>query len=457
MRKSRLFLVINCFILSMGFYLNGLYYPSWSQNHSKNNFLNYNSLLNSSNSSTWSRIWEVDSSIGEEIVTDLSNNVYIVGRIYYNFDNLIFNIKYDKYGYEQWNITWKFNSTCDIAGFTADTQYNIYNLVNLHYQEKSILMKIDKTGKSVWNKTIAGDAECIYLDKHDNIYISGYIWDGSRDELHIYLKKFNKNGISQCNHSFLMDDIINLFGVPCTIMVDHLNQTYMAGILFTNGFKDGDIHSFGRYHPAPLIFTCIYNSSGNLVSYNMWRILDYYISTSMIFDTSSNLYLIGADKLISRNIILKYSSSGHLLLTTPDWQKDAIVDSSEFWERITLDSYNNIYCCGTNHYFTGKPNSEFYLVKFNNEGNFEFDGAWNNLCDAWCRDIYIDSNLSIYLTGNRDKRALVLKNPVFGEFSNPPYINPYITINLIITLASIFGILGMVGVYFYIRFRKRSH
>jgi hypothetical protein len=91
-------------------------------------------------------------------------------------------------------------------------------------------------------------------------------------------------------------------------------------------------------------------------------------------------------------------------------------------------------------------------VKFNNEGNFEFDGAWNNLSDTWCRDIYIDSNLSVYLTGDRDKRALILKNPVFGEFSNPPYIN----INLIITLTSIFGISGMVGVYFYIRFRKRS-
>lgn len=453
MRKSRLFLAINCFILSMGFLLTGLYYPFWSQNHSKNNFLNYNSLLNSSNPSTWSQIWEVDSSVGEEIVTDLSNNVYIVGRIYEYPEDSIFNIKYDKYGYEQWNTTWKFDSNCDIAGFTADTQYHIYNLVKFYYPEKkSILMKIDNTGKSVWNKTIAGDAGCIYLDKHDNIYISGYIWDGSRDELHIYLKKFNKNGISQCNHSFLMDDIINLFGFPCTIMVDHLNQTYVAGILWTSGFKDEHYHSFGRYHPAPLIFTCIYNSSGNLVSYNMWSILDYYISSIMIFDTSSNLYLIGADKLISRNIILKYNSSGHLQFTTPDWQKDAIVDSSEFWEHITLDSYNNIYCGGTNHYFTGKPNSELYLVKFNNEGNFEFDGAWNNLSDTWCRDIYIDSNLSVYLTGDRDKRALILKNPVFGEFSNPPYIN----INLIITLTSIFGISGMVGVYFYIRFRKRS-
>lgn len=451
MRKSRLFLVINCFILSMGFLLIGLYYPSWSQNHSKNNFLNYNSLLNSSNSSTWSRIWEVDSSIGEEIVTDLSNNVYIVGRIYENFDDSIFNIKYDKYGYEQWNTIWKFNSPCDIAGFTVDTQYNIYNLVKLQYHDKSILMKIDKTGKSVWNKTIAGDARCIYLDKHDNIYISGNIWDGSKDELHIYLKKFNKNGISQYNHSFLMDDFINSFGYPCTIMVDHLNQTYVAGILFTSGFNDENYHSFGRYTSAPHIFTCIYNSSGNLVSYNMWRILDYYISTSMIFDTSSNLYLIGADKLISRNMVLKYNSSGYLQLTTLDWQKDAIVYSIEFWAHIALDSYNNIYCGGTNYYFTGKPNNELYLVKFNNEGNLEFDGAWN-LGDAWCGDIYIDSNLSIYLTGVRDKRALVLKNPIFGEFSNPPYID----INLIITLISIFGISGMVGIYFYIRFRKRS-
>jgi len=453
MRKDKISLVISGLTFSLIFLISGLYYPSWSQKHSKNVFLNFNSLKNSSNSSTWSRIWEVDSTIGEEIATDLSNNVYIVGRFYRHPEDPIFNIKFDEYGHEQWNATWKLNNNTSIAGLVVDSQQNIYNLVNLYaLEDKSIIMKINNIGKSVWNKTIAGNTDCIYLDKHDNIYISGRIWDWRKDELHIYLKKFNKNGISQWNHTFLMDDIINLFGFPCTIMVDHLNQTYMAGILSTSGFENGDYHSFGSYYPAPLIFTCIYNSSGNLVSYNMWRILDYYISTSMIFDTSCNLYLIGADRNVSRNIILKYDSSWHSQLLTPDWQKKEIGDSSEFWEHITLDIYNNIYCGGTNYYFTGKSNYELYLVKFNSLGNLEFDGAWNYLSDARCMDIYVDSNLSIYLTGSSDKRALILKNPVFGEFSNPSYIN----INIIITLTTIFCICGIIGIYFFIRFRRRS-
>ena len=315
-------------------------------------------------------------------------------------------------------------------------------------------MKINNTGKSDWNQTIVGDAQCIYLDEHDNIYISGYIWDWSRDELHIYLKKFNKNGISQWNHTFLMDDIIDLFGFPCTIMVDHLNQTYVAGILATPGFQDDSgYYSFGSYYPAPLIFFCIYNSSGDLVLFNMWRILDYFISTSMIFDTSCNLYLIGADKLVSQNNILKYNSSGHLQLSTPDWQKNAIVHSIEFWKDIALDPSNNIYCGGTNYYYTGIPNYELYLVKFHNEGNLEWDGAWNHLSDSQFRDIYIDSNFSIYLTGNSDIRALILKNPIFGEFSNPFYIN----IDVVISLLFIFSVWGMIGIFFYIRFLRRSH
>lgn len=459
MRKAKLFIVIVVLTFCLFFLISGLYSPSWSQNHSNKNFPNYNTLKKSSNSYTWSRIWEVDISAGEKIITDLSNNVYIAGKIS-RYEDSIFNIKFDKHGHEQWNITWKLpnNTYCHIVGLLVDTQQNIYNLVKHYYPEDiSILMKINNTGKSDWNITIAGTADCIYLDKHENIYISGYIFEGKGDLLYIYLKKFNKNGISQWNHTFLMDKIIDLYGFPCTIMVDHLNQTYMAGILSTNGFKDNDHHQFGSYYPAPLIFTCIYNSTGNLISYNMWRILDYYISTSMIFDTSYNLYLIGADRKISHNIILKYNSSGYLQYITPAWQKDAIVDSSEFWEFITLDSLNNIYCVGTNHYYTGmfhygKFHYELYIAKFHNEGNLELDGAWNHLSNVHCYDIYIDSNFSMYLTGTIDKRTFILKNPILGEFTNPTYIN----INMIITLTTIFCVCGIIGIYFYIRFKERS-
>lgn len=458
MRKDKISLVISGLTFSLIFFISGLCSPSWSQNHSKKNFLNYNTLIKSSSSSTWCRIWEVDISTGEKIITDSSNNVYIAGKIS-RYDDSIFNIKYDKHGHEQWNITWKLpnNTYCHIAGLLVDTQQNIYTLVKHYYPEDiSILMKINNTGKSEWNITIAGNAGCIYLDKHDNLYISGHIFEGRGDLLYIYLKKFDKNGISQWNHTFLMDKIIDLYGFPCTIMVDHLNQTYMAGILSTSGFENGDYHSFGSYYPAPLIFTCIYNSTGSLVSYDMWRILDYYISTSMIFDTSHNLYLIGADRSISHNLILKYNSLQNLELITPIWQKSAIVDSSEFWEFVSLDRLNNIYCVGTNSYYTGmfhygKFHYELYITKFHNEGNLELDGAWNHLSNVHCHDIYIDSNFSIYLTGSIDKKTLILKNPILGEFSNPSYIN----INMVITLTTILSVCGIIGIYFYIRFKKR--
>jgi len=255
------------------------------------------------------------------------------------------------------------------------------------------------------------------------------------------------------NHSFLLDSIINLYGFPCTMIVDQLNQTYVAGIIITMGFSNGYSHSFGYYWAAPIIFTIVYNSSGSLYSFEMWNMQNHYISTRMTFDTSCNLYLMGTDKEISQNIIFKYNSSGYLLLLTPDWQKDEIVESIEVWEDIYIDLFNNIYCCGTNYYYTGKSNYELYLVKFDSTGNLEFDGAWKNSSYAFCRDIYIDSNSSIYLTGRINNKALVLKNPILGEFSNPPFIDT----NMIIALAVVISVCGTIGIYFFIRFRRRSH
>lgn len=83
------------------------------------------------------------------------------------------------------------------------------------------------------------------------------------------------------------------------------------------------------------------------------------------------------------------------------------------------------------------------------------EGAWNYLSNAGATDMTIDSNFSIYLTGGSNKRFLILKNPVLGEFSNPSSIN-VIDNNMVLTLTTIFSVCGIIGIYFYIRFRRKS-
>ena len=459
MIKARAFLIQFISLICLIFLINGLLHPALSQSYIKKNFLYNKSLLSSSNSSTWSRIWEREPSIGEEIITDSSYNVYVIGRIYWPPEDLIFNIKYDEYGHEQWNTTWKFKNIAwgyNVAGLMVDTQQNIYNLINLYsLEDKSVLMKINNTGFSEWNQTFSGNADLIYIDKYDKVYVSGHIWDGTLDKGYIFLKKFDQNGISLWNNTFLVDDFHHIsLGYPCAIMVDHLNQTFVAGVLHTYGFPgESTYFSFGNYNPAPFLYITVYNSSGNLISFHKWRIYDYYISKKMIFDISCNFYVMGVDKSLSFNKLFKYNSSGELIFSTPDWEKDAIEDPSEFWKYIALDPSNNTYCSGTN-FWTGIRNSELYIVKNDNEGNFEWDGAYNFFHDTHGGDIYIDSNFSIYLTGNNDEKTLTLKNPNLGNFSEDIFHN--IDIGIIISTTVIFCIGGLIGIFFYIRFSRRS-
>lgn len=458
MRKIRSQLVMICFLSSIGLLSNCFYYSNESQFYNEDNFLRSNTKLNSLNSSSWCRTLAVNT-VGERIVTDSSNNVYIVGRFYLHSDDPFFNIKFDNYGQQLWNTTWKVTGDCkQTSGLAVDSKQNIYNLVNFYsLEDTSLILKINSSGKSVWNKTFAGYFNSIYLDKHDNIYLSGYSWDWKRDERHIILKKFSSDGISQWNHSFIMEDIIYLSGSPCTMMVDHLNQTYVAGMIMTSGFQNGIEYSnaFGSYNAAPIIYTCVYNSSGHLLSIDWWNMQYNYISTTMTFDTSCNLYLMGTDKEITQNIIFKYDSLWDLNLTIDNWQNNAIVGMSDVWESISIDQSKNIYCGGTNSYFSGR---EIYLVKFNSSGQVKFDGAWNNLSEAYFIDFYVDSNTNIYITGLSgigpyNCRAIILKNPVLGEFSNPP--QP-LNIGLILTTTSIIFVCGMVGIYFYIQYKRRS-
>ena len=92
MRKIRSHLVIICFLSIIGLFSNCFYYPHESQFSNKDSFPRSNILLNSSAASSWSRILEVNT-VGDKIIADSSNNVYILGRFYYHPDEPIFNIK----------------------------------------------------------------------------------------------------------------------------------------------------------------------------------------------------------------------------------------------------------------------------------------------------------------------------------------------------------------------------
>ena len=308
-------------------------------------------------------------------------------------------------------------------------------------------MKINSSGFSEWNKTIEGTTKGIYIDKFDCIYISGDIRNQTSEERYIFTKKIDQNGKSIWNNSFLT----NAYSEDYTVMVDHLNQTYTGGLFYSLGFPDeSPSYPFGTYRPAPYAYISIHNSSGTLISFKKWRISEYYITTNMLFDNSCNLYLMGAVKSASYNTLLKYNSSGDLLFST-NWHNNAIVNF-EFWTHIAQDSLNNTYCAGINYFWDGKPNYEFYLVKFSNQGYLEWDGKIDSYQNAGIGDLYIDSNFSIYLTGRNNGKMVIFKNPSLSTILDPPNI---INIEYIIALSSIFSIWILIGIFLYVRMIRK--
>ena len=86
-----------------------------------NNHLDYNPQLKSSNSNNWSLVWDFYQSIGEHIITDKSNNIYIAGRTFNvsNDKSQIVNVKFNKFGSEQWNECWVFNNQCNSVRYVT--------------------------------------------------------------------------------------------------------------------------------------------------------------------------------------------------------------------------------------------------------------------------------------------------------------------------------------------------
>lgn len=454
--KSCLFKPV--FLISFILLANGSFNSSFLKNCNMNNHLDYNPQLKSSNSNNWSLVWDFYQSIGEHIITDKSNNIYIAGRTFNvsNDKSQIVNVKFNKFGSEQWNECWVFNNQCSIKEFAIDSESNIYNLVSIQSfpNTKNILMKIDSSGFSEWNKTIEGTIECVHLDKYDNIYISRYIWDWTYDIEYIYLNKFDQNGKSLWNNTFRNKDFFSLIAYPLAIMVDNFNQTYIAGLINSNGFPNDPVYyQFGSYIPAPYVYISIYNTSGVLTSLHKWRIYDYYVTSDIILDSSYNIYLMGIDKSINKNILLKYDFYGNLLFSS-DWHRNAIEETYEFWQDIAQDPLNHTYCAGVN-YWDRKNYYEIYLVKFDDQGNIEWDGAYD-VQNTYCGDLHIDSNFNIYLTGSDNGKMLILKNPILIEITDPVDTNPVDNnINLLILICFIVGISGL-GIFLFFKYVRRS-
>lgn len=112
-----------------------------------------------------------------------------------------------------------------------------------------------------------------------------------------------------------------------------------------------------------------------------------------IDETTRDIYVIGYNGSSSANdvILIKYNNNGE-----QQWNVTWDNGNSEFGMDVAIDSQGDIYVVGSN----GTSTFDLLLLKFNKSGDFEWKRTWvgGTINEGW--GITIDSNDNIYITGN---------------------------------------------------------
>ncbi len=138
-------------------------------------------------------------------------------------------------------------------------------------------------------------------------------------------------------------------------------------------------------HPAMLLWDRKWRTGGS----------QYDRAYDSVIDPSDNVYLVGYARgggiPYGRLLVLKYDSDGNELFQFT-WGSGTTV---YYGRSIALDSSGNIYTAGDT---TNGPEDAF-LVKFNSNGNYQWDLRWGGIREEEGKAVAVDSLGNIYIGG----------------------------------------------------------
>jgi len=134
--------------------------------------------------------------------------------------------------------------------------------------------------------------------------------------------------------------------------------------------------------------------------YKTWGGLKDDEGWSVVVDSNGDIYLAGRTSSYGAGswdaMLIKYTSNGTKL-----WYKTWGGSNDEYGKDIAVDSNNNIY-------LTGYTSSDAFLVKYNSTGTELWDVAWEpGIAESW--GVAVDNNDSVYIIGAFLGDALLVK------------------------------------------------
>lgn len=138
------------------------------------------------------------------------------------------------------------------------------------------------------------------------------------------------------------------------------------------------------------MFLVKFNGSGNELWNQTWEKMDYTSGEAIAIDSEDNIYFVGQghnEGSTSSIILIKYNSSGSIL-----WER---IWDNPYYDRgrdVCVDSQNNVI-------ITGDFNRKMLIIKYDSFGNELWYKTWDQGAYAYGYAIDTDSNNSIYIGG----------------------------------------------------------
>lgn len=378
----------------------------------------------------WYKTWSVsDHDIGYGITIDIFNNVIITGTVtYYGSTNKdIFLIKFNNLGNSQWSSIWGSN------------EYDY------------------------------GDE--VVTDNIGNVYVMGTAGNYLAERSDITLSKIDNSGITQWNKKWgamtynwgrgididdsgniyiagMIDDIATGKADLCFIKFDISgnmvwNKTYggtESDYCEQITLDDyGNIYAIGSTYSYGLgecnLYLLKLNSSGDLEWYTTWGGIHNEYGEGIVLDTLGNIYIVGTHSKYQNGfytdlLLLKFNNNGNV-----QWNVSWGEIDRDYGEKVALDDFGNLYVLGNTKSY-GNGGYDVCVLKFDNSGSLKWETTWGGIYDDYGMDLVFDSIGNLYITGSTESYShdyddlIVLK---YGFDSDNDGLSNYLELNLYFT------------------------
>lgn len=313
------------------------------------------------------------------IAIDSENNVIVTGVSFLggNFD--YYTIKYNTNGIVLWEIPYDGSWLDKAYGVTIDSEDNvIVTGVSAKYgSEDFYTIKYDGNGNNIWsinyNKwtEIARD---IAVDSSDNIIIVGSTNHGGNDDYCIV--KYDKDGTLLWDNTYDSGNNDIAYGVT----VDSQDNIIVTGTSET--MVDGIVHLIIKYDAQGTMMWNTTDDNGED---------DYAYDVAV--DSEDNIIVVGSTSSMGRNYyyITKYDNNGNLAWKETDTKNNAQAFG------VAVDSEDNILVTG--RYKKPGLHDYYYTMKYYPNGNVVWEYQYNSGHDDYGRQIGVDSEGDIIITG----------------------------------------------------------